>query len=222
MLKGTIAMTSDPQVLATAIYSGCIVVCMKESLERDEYLGPNPIYASVLLPQYEAVSAYLDGNDQLAKSFYASYLSTREPDMYICSLIAASIKGLNVLIYIDKDMYEMGFVQIFYMYLIGAYGVYINVSPDTNFSFDPNFTTVVLSTLYMYDLMDMGAFFAMYPQGVPLERYVVPKLVSEFNPFSMPRSQEDYYNYFMAYKENMKLNGFNQPLINPFITNGEV
>lgn len=219
MLKGIISMTGDSQTINTAIQNGYTVVCMKESIEPNEYLGPNVIYASILLPPFEAVSAYLDTEDLLAKQIYFDYLSTREPDMYICALLAASLKGINIVIYIDKDMYEIGFAGMFHEFLLMTYGVNINSCETQNFGFIPTAIGVILSKLYLYDFMDFDSFFMMYPQGMPLEKFILPRLLADFNPFTVPATELDYYNFFMNYKENIKLYG-NKPLIIPFVTDG--
>lgn len=206
MLKGFLSISADPNILSNAICSGTKIVAMKDNVDTNEYFGIDPIQASLLLPPYEAVASFLEGDIETARNIYFAYLDQKEQDMYICALIAASMKGINILIYTDTDMYEMKFAQLFYEYMVTAFGVAMISEDQPVFMYDPMFTTVNVSKLYFYDFITSEVFFMLYPQGEPLLMTVIPKLAIEINPFINSNLDVDYYNYFYNYKEKVKSN----------------
>lgn len=209
MLKGYISITANPNILSNAICSGTKIVAMKDNLNTNEYFGVEPIQASLLLPPYESIAAFLEGDIESARNIYFSYLSQKEQDMYICALIAASMKGINILIYTDIDMYEMKFAQLFYEYMVMTFGVAMISEEQPMFMYDPAFTSVNLGKLYFYDFITSEVFFILYPAVEPLPMSIIPKLVIEINPYVVNNTEVDYYNYFYNYKENMKINNNN-------------
>ena len=153
----------------------------------------------------------------MAIKIYIEYLCSKEPDMFICAMLAALLKGINILIYLGPDEANMPFVGVLTQYLWNTYGI----GPGTDssrYTINIGMEHVVLSKLYLYDLINYQELFVLYPPGVKLEEYVIPKLMYELNPYVETPSKEAYEEYFNNFKERIKQNN-NRILINP-ITRG--
>lgn len=207
-------MTDDIGLANAALYQNMSVVTLCEGNIEGLNYSNNVVPGSILLPPYISVMAELDDDIIMAYNQYIAYLSSKEPNTYISTIIRALMAGKEVVILLGKDESQMNFVKWFYQYMIESFGIQMQTR-DVPFVYNSNFDGVILGYLYAYDLITYGEFFVLYPKGLELPRYVIPKLVAEMNPYIPNPSEEAYMNYFQAFKERIKENN-NQMLINPF------
>ena len=94
---GTLTVTTDKELLANAHCYGFKPIAIVESESVLELATTDNIQvASILLPSYDAVSAYLDGNLPLFQSMYFGQLSGRNCDEFITLIMLALYRGNNI------------------------------------------------------------------------------------------------------------------------------
>ena len=204
-LSGSISFTSNMDLLQSAMYDPtCRIVAMMDNLDTIVHLVPNAAPASILLPPYSAVSAFLDGNKQVFFNEYFMHLGSKEADAFICVMLAASARGINILLYVPKDEAEnLGFVGAFSQYMFNAYGVCIGNDNGAPFNFNPNFTVNLLCRLYMHDLISYQELLVEYPPNTLIADYIIPKLAFELKFIGQPHEVVQQLN---AYLQRIKQN----------------
>ena len=217
MLKGILSMTTDYRIANAAMLNGHKILVLSEEPIQGFNLGQNNniVPATVLLPPYPSVMAELDNDINTAYSQYIGYLNSREPNMFICAIIAALLKGINIVILVGANESEMKFIDWFFQYMSNSYGIHIQTN-EFQFWYNKMFNGVILADLYGYDLIGYMEFFIRYPATLDLPKKVIPKLVMEMNPYVSDTSEIGYLRYFETFKNHIKENN-NQPLINPLI-----
>lgn len=217
MLLGRLGITTDVEAARQLLFndsSRILLLSEEPIMEKSDRVIP----ATILLPPYTCVMAALDNNIEVACDEYINYLSSREPDMFICTVIAALKNGMNILILLGKDEAEVGFSNWLGSYLANVFGI-VMATDKNGFMYNNVFDPMILAKLYMYDLITSEELFIRYPQGFDLPRGIIAKLVMELNPYVQYPSEEAYYAYFNGYKERIKQHN-NQPLISPLMRGG--
>lgn len=217
MLKGTLTLTTDINVVNVSLYTGARVLFMTEEVPPQVQMLPSTIPATILLPSYEAIAAELDGDINAAKTIYYNQLQSRECDMYITAVLLASSRGIPITIYIGPDEATMNFLDIFMAYFYNSYGVTL-CTAQSEFVYNVTFEPIVLTKFYQYDLITGMEFIMQYPIGAPLIPFAVQKLALEFKPYVADQSPNGYANYFYNYIMHVK--EANKPLIIPATIGG--
>ena len=184
---GTLTVTTDKGLLANAHCYGFKPIAIVESESVLELASTENIQvASILLPSYDAVSAYLDGNLPLFQSMYFGQLSGRNCDEFITLIMLALYRGNNILIYISSDeIKELPYPKVFSMYLENIYGYY----PPRQYPGDQNilgeylhnqaYDPLILCKMYQYSFIDSEEFLNVYPPNIDIPIDVVNKLMYE-------------------------------------------
>lgn len=175
--------------------------------DRSKYPDiPNLLMASVLLPPYEALSAYIDGDQQGFNNIYCDYLSTYDCDNFITMILASwLVVGRDVIIFIEKENSDIGNISgVFLSYIFNTFGVTITESVPTQILNDL-YMGIIVSKFFKYDLIMAETLTKMWPKGLPLlqDEELIVKLAYTVRPYIGPNPKPiDYYNYF---NENIKL-----------------
>ena len=215
MLTGQLYITTNIDAVYREQYRNTKILFLCD--EKQDVPGVEIIPASILLPPYESVMAELDDQKDVAAQIYIEYLCQKEPDMFIAAIMAALLRGVNILVYLGPDEANMSFIGTLTQFLWNMYG--IGAGTDYNkFTINIALEPAIYCKLYFYDLINYEEFFILYPAGIKIEEYVIPKLVYEINPYVEFPSKQAYEDYFNGYKERVKQNN-NKILINP-ITRG--
>ena len=184
---GTLTVTTDKELLANAHCYGFKPIAIVESESVLELATTDNIQvASILLPSYDAVSAYLDGNLPLFQSMYFGQLSSRNCDEFITLIMLALYRGNNILIYISSDeIKELPYPKVLSMYLENIYGYY----PQRQYRGDQNilgeylhnqaYDPLILCKMYQYSFIDSEDFLNVYPLNIDIPMDVVNKLMYE-------------------------------------------
>lgn len=212
-MNGNIFITANPNDIYDAMYSGIQYRVVKMS--EDINLNLNNIITvggTILLPPYNIISAELDGED--TRKLYSDHLMSKDCESYICTIIKAIKRGVNIIILIDQDMLQFTFINtlIYYIYYIS--GIMIYVGPSLC-SFDNTKTGLLLSKLYFHSLIDYNEYMTEYPKDINLPEWNILKLINDINP-DVPYEQRNeigYYNYFNAMKNNYGYNNKNNMII---------
>lgn len=202
---GTLTVTTDKGLLANAHCYGFKPIAIVESESVLEMNATDNIQvASILLPSYDAVSAYLDGNLPLFQSMYFGQLSGRNCDEFITLIMLALYRGNNILIYISSDeIKELPYPKVFSMYLENIYGYY----PPRQYPGDQNilgeylhnqaYDPLILCKMYQYSFIDSEEFLNVYPPNIDIPFDVVNKLMYEESPMIQNPTPDTCKAYFM-------------------------
>lgn len=202
---GTLTVTADKGLLANAHCYGFKPIAIVESESVLELASTDNIQvASILLPSYDAVSAYLDGNLPLFQSMYFGQLSGRNCDEFITLIMLAMYRGNNILIYISSDeIKELPYPKVFSMYLENIYGYY----PPRQYPGDQNilgeylhnqaYDPLILCKMYQYSFIDSEEFLNAYPPNIDIPFDVVNKLMYEESPMIQNPTPDTCKAYFM-------------------------
>lgn len=205
MLSGSITFTSNIDILRSAMYDKtCRIVAMMDNVDSIIQTIPNVSPASILLPPYAAISAFLDNDKNTFFNEYFIHLGSKEADAFICLILAASARGINILLYVPRDEAEnLGFVDAFTQYMISAYGVYIGNDNGAPFNFDICHTANVLCRLYLHDFISYQELLVAYPPNTVMADYLIPKLALELHFYGTPMEVATQIN---AYLQRIKQN----------------
>ena len=202
---GTLTVTTDKGLLANAHCYGFKPIAIVESESVLELASTENIQvASILLPSYDAVSAYLDGNLPLFQSMYFGQLSGRNCDEFITLIMLALYRGNNILIYISSDeIKELPYPKVLSMYLENIYGYY----PPRQYPGDQNilgeylhnqaYDPLILCKMYQYSFIDSEEFLNAYPPNIDIPFDVVNKLMYEESPAIQNPNPDTCKAYFM-------------------------
>lgn len=202
---GTLTVTTDKGLLANAHCYGFKPIAIVESESVLELASTENIQvASILLPSYDAVSAYLDGNLPLFQSMYFGQLSGRNCDEFITLIMLALYRGNNILIYISSDeIKELPYPKVLSMYLENIYGYY----PPRQYPGDQNilgeylhnqaYDPLILCKMYQYSFIDSEEFLNEYPPNIDIPMDVVNKLMYEESPVIQNPTPDTCKAYFM-------------------------
>ena len=202
---GTLTVTTDKGLLANAHCYGFKPIAIVESESVLELASTENIQvASILLPSYDAVSAYLDGNLPLFQSMYFGQLSGRNCDEFITLIMLALYRGNNILIYISSDeIKELPYPKVLSMYLENIYGYY----PPRQYTGDQNilgeylhnqaYDPLILCKMYQYSFIDSEEFLNVYPPNIDIPLDVVNKLMYEESPVIQNPTPDTCKAYFM-------------------------
>lgn len=202
---GTLTVTTDKELLANAHCYGFKPIAIVESESVLELATTDNIQvASILLPSYDAVSAYLDGNLPLFQSMYFGQLSGRNCDEFITLIMLALYRGNNILIYISSDeIKELPYPKVLSMYLENIYGYY----PQRQYHGDQNilgeylhnqaYDPLILCKMYQYSFIDSEEFLNEYPPNIDIPFDVVNKLMYEESPTIQNPTPDTCKAYFM-------------------------
>jgi hypothetical protein len=154
---------------------------------------PNVYNASILMPPFEILSAWANGDPYAMTTEYLAYLNTREPDEMLVVLLAALTKK-NVVLYIPHDEY-----LVFGMQLVDhirlTYGISC-ITPIGQFNIDLSRMPFLMSKFYVLDMMDAQTYLELYPSNYVLPQFVIGKLMGDFKPFPYAASMQEYEAYF--------------------------
>ena len=143
MFSGDIYITDDAQLaMSLALNPAYKVMAMCD--DAAEIFGQNsPVFTvSYLLPPYSALEAENNGDADTFYSVYYNYLMSFDVESYITLLLAVLYKGVNILLYVNKDEGEgLLFVNAFMQFMYQYYGISIGCGENPP-KFDANFSDI--------------------------------------------------------------------------------
>lgn len=200
MFRGTINVTTDLNTVQNMMGSHRIVFIGEPNAELVQ--ATNGIVGSIFLPPYQAMMALSDNDLNTFNGIYSQHLMSNECSSILSVLIKGMINGINLLIYMTPDEYNMYFIG-FKSFVRQNYGITIG-SMYEPFGYDNQYDYVIYSLLYLNELITIQEFFTVYPQGINFTDPVVMKLINEMRPPVQDTSFESYRAYFFNYKESVK------------------
>jgi hypothetical protein len=164
----------------------------------------NIIYSGVLLPPYDAICAYEDGNIQQFQSIY-TYHITMNCIKIIAAIILKLMMGDNIILYIPSHIYEQ--VVFFLLHMQNYHGIVCG-NEKVPFNYNIQYNDTNLSYLFKLDYIDPLSFLIMLEDTeivLKQDGDLLKKLIYDINPFISHPTVNEYINYFTGLSSNMKL-----------------
>lgn len=200
LLKGTIYITNDINLCLSNL-NMCKTIIIAD--EPDNYRIPQAVGGSLLLPPYEAMSALVDGEENIFKSIYMDYLNNNlSVYKFINIILQALIAGTNIIFLIDSE--GINFEIVLREYFMASFGIIIGDSGHV-FSCDITYTPVILNRLYISDDISKETYLTLYPYEADIDPFFVNKLSLEFN--MKFKDIVTAHNYFKRYSKVLKNGG---------------
>lgn len=175
-------------------------VCVA-TITTDNVPSASNIYnASILVPPTQILMRWADGDQFAIANLYPQYLlSNEDADSFIVSLIAA-LTQRNIVLYIPINEFQIfGGALLQHLYFVYGIQVESSLSQDLSpvpFAIMPEKMPIILSKLYMNDLIQPDVFIDSYPANCQLPDFVINKLAIELRPLDETATFMDYVNYF--------------------------
>lgn len=212
-------ISTQEEVDRILLSGGKIIVVtedMPKYLQSPQY-GPSCLTATCLLPDYEAVSHFIDGDMQGFHNLYIHMLASPECNMYFISILSAIINNIPLgFIFGTEDIEAEAMVEIL-QYFRMTYGITLGIQyPTITGWMDPNYAIQNEVALYLNNLLTPQEFLMMYPEDGPLDQSVMIKLTYELNPPIKDRNNiHEFENYFRYCMKVLKHS--NKVMIDPLV-----
>lgn len=149
ILPGQLILCIEPAEAKALYDQGWRVICLSESNDYRDIM-PEAMMGSVFLPPYDSMDALLDGNMDAFSLMYSEYLfNSNEVEMMISIIMAAMYQGVNIVLFLSKQEYELGFYQIFANCVASMTGIFIGFSLYMAAAYDEKFNDQNMARLYM-------------------------------------------------------------------------
>lgn len=220
-------ITNDINQIQLMSNAGVRIVALVDEADMYKYSGC--ITAGVLLPNYDSLSADIDGHRDIAMQLYAEWLDTDVPQRVFGIILAALRGGVNICFFIPEDPSgDWANTSLFIDYFANKFGIVIGDriglgrTSDTIVYPDPNFEAVRLICMFMNDTMMAEEFCRLYPFDTSnLHPNIIAKIYIAYRGFShmddlmWNQTQAEMYNFVHGLMVNLKseVNGFVNPII---------
>lgn len=184
--------------------------------------GTSCIKANSLLPSYEAVSCYLDGDYMGFSNSYKQMLMQPESSIYFATIISAIINSIPIGFIFGTEEIEAVSTIEFLNFMLAMYGIklghllpYREELPIPNGFMSGDYTTNNMSLLYMNNLLTPYEYLFIIPDdNIPYD--CMQKLIFEIRPLVRNLSDMgEYIEYFSNMKKSMRTS--NTVLIDPMV-----
>lgn len=187
-------------------------------LQSPQY-GASCLMATCLLPDYEAVSHFVDGDMQGFHNIYMNMLASPECNIYFVSILSAIINNIPLgFIFGTEEIENKAMFEIL-QFFRATYGIALGTHyPLYPGWMDPNYVMQNEAVLYLNNLLTPQEFLMMYPEDGPIDQGVLMKLVYELNPPVKTGNgppEHEYENYFRYCMKVLKQN--NHVMIDPLV-----
>lgn len=161
-MTGQLIVCVDLETTIGYYRQGWRVICLSEDKQHQAVM-PDLMMGSVLLPPYESMDALLDGNKDLFALMYSDYLFNNLDVRTMQSIILAALyRGVNIVIFIPPQEYEMGFINVFLQCYTSATGVYVGFHGQSPAVLDYNYNNSNMIRLYMEGLFPYSELLLYY------------------------------------------------------------
>lgn len=200
---GSIIFTTDLNFVISMIQANN--VCVLDMNDMDSPLDPcHPQItpATCLLPPPDALVAECDGDAQLFTAIYEQYLLSDLVVEFVSIVLAVLFRGGSVIIYMNNLPEDSIWFNMLLQHLYNHYGLKIGTSMDNPFYLDPRYISVDVEMVYMINGISAIDFLKLHANEVPLQPYIINKLLADFNPLLNGMDPLTYFtNLKIAYKQ---------------------
>lgn len=200
MINGRVFATKDQAYAMQCLNQGFKVIYVGDvqsitPQERDAY-----VVASYLVPDYAALSAHIDGNEQEFVRLYYLGLSSKPAMEMFAAIIACLYKGYNVVFYIPQSEETLDFIEYLLKFIEFNFGI-MTQTRTTPFAFNQEFIDKDIELLYLTNLVTYQEFLQITHN---LDDVTIDKLIQEVNPPEELRNdREKLVKWFSNLKDSL-------------------
>lgn len=209
MLKGQLWATSDMNLVGRALSNGFKAIYLGDPLSVNPAFKDKFVYGTALIPDYQAMEAKVDGNEELFFHMYISSLKSGPATEMMSVILACLFKGTSIILYLPPDASSLNFAEYLLQFIQLTYGI-TTQTQSTQFAFNIERKDMVMELLYLNNLASPQEY--LINSGTVSDN-TLRKLVQDLHPMvENPRNLDDILKWFSNYKD--KLIYENRPLIN--------
>ena len=207
-MVGTCYLVTDHNMIPNLAYQSRIV-----SVTEGNPFGNDiqVVEASVLMPPYQAMLAYVDGDMARFKIEYANYLINTEAVRTLTAIIGkALLNGVNITLFIPKDEAQL-FADSLLEYMLGAFGIMVGTS-ERQFILLGNASIFINQACYIANIITLDEFLANVPRDPALFESVAHKVGIDYDLFyDLPQ----IVNFTAMLWDQQHLNGHLLEIVKP-------
>lgn len=168
------------------------------------------IVGSIIMPNYQAMEADVNGDLQEFTNLYYQYLSTSQaPVQFFATILAALVRGKNIVLYFPAEARGLRYPMALLNYITNTFGIYTR-NGEVPFNYDMRYNPANAALLYQYNLISPGEYIAYSGAKYTM---MLDKLSADYNfKYTNPQQIIQYLN---AYLNTMDEAG--KVLLKPFV-----
>lgn len=208
------------------LLSGGKIVILTEDIPEylnSPYFGTSSLMANCLLPNYEAVSFYIEGDKQSFSRAYNEMLAYPENSVYFITMISAMINNIPLGFVFGNEEIEQAAQIEFMNHFIMQYGIHLGHNFPIGYEgpipmgwMDRNYSGNNICLLYMNNLLTAQEFLYAYPMELQITPIVLQKLLIELRPVVHdPTNIQEVESYFNNFRNSIKT--ANKVLVDPMV-----
>ena len=203
-MTGQLIVCMDLETTIGYYRQGWRVICLSEDKQHQTVM-PELMMGSILLPPYESMDPWLDGNKELFALMYSDYLFNNLDVRTMQSIILAALyRGVNIVLFIPRQEYEMGFLEIFLQCYTSATGVYVGFHGQSQSILDYNFNNINMVRLYMEGLFSYSELM-LYHEGPINDPMVCTRMCADIG--FITTKEYEAIQYIASYKSRIDDSG---------------
>ena len=206
MANSTLIATDDiAQAIAFANECNGKIIYMGEISEVPPVYQNEFIFGTIILPDYNAMSANIDNDQQLFSQLYSAQLQTDNAVLFFSTVIAALYMGTNIIMLFPKDT-GLWYPQFLLNYISEVYGIQA-CTKNTQFV-----NANLPQNWYMIYMNNMINGYMYIMNGLIFDDAILNKLYCEIKP-TRKCDKADYVDYINWLK--MQMVNSQQLLVSP-------
>ena len=207
------------------LHQGKLIILTEEVpdyLASPQY-GSSCLMANCLLPNYEAVSYYLENDYQTFSRIYNEILMYHDNAIYFITMISAMLNNIPLGFVFGVEEIEqaatidfLNFMAVMYGIHLGHYYDFANEPANNSGWMDRNFVPKNMSLLYLNNLLTPQEYLYVYPIDIRIDPQVLQKLVIELMPpIRNPMDMNEVEQYFNMFRSTLRQT--NKIMVDPLV-----
>ena len=190
--------------------------------DREQFKYSGFLTVGALLPNYESLSAEVEGRYQEADMYYTMYLNSSTPQRLFAIILAAMHTGKDICFFVPpNESQSFRFAYSLMVYMRNRFGVIVadglclqqGFPESPMVDMNPNYEAIRLNLMYNYGVIDIAQYLLCYPSNLYACDKVYKDIMMQYR-IPDPNQVVEFTNGLAnQIKENAKHNGKFNPLI---------
>lgn len=203
MIKNMMIGTKDINVVNEALQNGFKVIFVGDSTVMPKEALERYVVASSFVPDYNALSMHIDGNERgFVQAYFAALASKAATEMF-SAVIACLHNGYGICIYMPETEDSLDYIGYLFKFMEYNYGIQA-ATKTTPFMYNPKFNDRNITLLYLNNLVDYSEFLR---HVCNLDDTTIEKLKSEVPgiPSNIMNNTAELVKYFSNLKDQLTM-----------------
>lgn len=212
LFEGSLNASNDAGAIPDALASGYCVIAVVDVEDSARFMNiPNLVVMSDLLPPPASITAYIDGNPNMGRTIYLSYLSDKGREQSIVNILQVLyghrnfIKRNDILLYTDYEPdIEFHILDTLAEFFCNTFGIVINPYKSKSINNIRNNVTdfIIANVLFSNGKINKYEYAMMIPAQLKPTAESMSILLSDIN--YQPGSLHDAAITSMKYLEQLR------------------